>query len=80
MSKLVDNCYDDDDDDDDEPYVKTCSPLSRKAGKKCISLNECRYEIVKFAVQYLDWRECDRFDHIKVLLCDFFLIYFLLFF
>jgi hypothetical protein len=78
MNKSVDNHYDDgndnnndndnddDDDDGDEPYVKECCAISRKNGKKCISLSDCRYEIVKFAVQYLDWRECSRLDHIKV--------------
>jgi hypothetical protein len=32
-------------DEDDEPYVRLCTPQTRKAGKKCISLYDCRYDI-----------------------------------
>ncbi|KAH7827966.1 putative Tubulin polyglutamylase TTLL13 [Monocercomonoides exilis] len=56
--------------DDDDPYIKLCTPQSRKAGKKCILLEECRYDIVRFAAQYLDYRDCDKFDHCKVIWTD----------
>lgn len=35
----------DDDDDDEDPYVRICTPQSRKAGKLCIMLSDCRYDI-----------------------------------
>ena len=35
----------DSDDDDDDPYVRLCTPQSRKAGKLCVMLNDCRYDI-----------------------------------
>lgn len=35
----------DEEDEDDEPTLRPCTPQSRKAGKKCISLYDCRYDI-----------------------------------
>ena len=35
----------DSDEEDDDPFLRPCTPQSRKAGKKCISLYDCRYEI-----------------------------------
>lgn len=40
-----DQSSENDDDDDDDASVRPCTPQSRKAGKKCISLYDCRYEI-----------------------------------
>jgi hypothetical protein len=68
MTKVNDEDYEDD--EDDEPYIKKCSQQSRKLGKRCISLSDCRYDIVRFACQYLDWRDCERVDHIKLFWTD----------
>ena len=47
-SRVAPQIQDSDDDDDDAYEVYECTPESRKAGKTCISLTDCRYDIGLF--------------------------------
>ncbi|KAA6391330.1 MAG: putative tubulin-tyrosine ligase family protein [Streblomastix strix] len=40
-----------------------CTQQSRNAGKMCVNLDNCRYDIVRYSAHYLDFRDCSRFDH-----------------
>jgi hypothetical protein len=60
-SRYLDSSSDEDDD------IEHCTANSKKSGKNCICLTECRYDVVRFVAKYLDWRVCEKLDHIKVL-------------
>ncbi|KAA6388124.1 MAG: putative tubulin-tyrosine ligase family protein, partial [Streblomastix strix] len=58
------------DDSDDDSNVRLCTPQSHKAGKLCINLDNCRYNIARFSAKYLDFRDCIRFDHCSLFWTD----------
>ncbi|KAK2960417.1 putative tubulin-tyrosine ligase family protein [Blattamonas nauphoetae] len=57
-------------DDDEYPYVRPCTPQSRKEGKLCVNLQLCRYDIARYVFQYLDFRDCSKPEHYRLTYLD----------
>ncbi|KAK2949732.1 putative tubulin-tyrosine ligase family protein [Blattamonas nauphoetae] len=57
-------------DDEDYPYIRPCTPQSRKDGKPCVNVQFLRYDIAKYALQYLDFRDCNKPEHCRLTYLD----------
>ncbi|KAK2960428.1 putative tubulin-tyrosine ligase family protein [Blattamonas nauphoetae] len=62
--------YQDDDDSDDDLFLRQCTQQSRKQGKHCANMSNCRYDIVRFSLKFLSFRECDKTDHCQLIWTD----------